>query len=56
LHARDPEAARSAVQEHFESLGLMLGVMTGPRGTPRKLGTKKEMSKNANRQSKTKKE
>jgi GntR family transcriptional repressor for pyruvate dehydrogenase complex len=56
LHARDPEAARFAVQEHFESLGLMLGVMTKPRGTPLKLGAKKEMSRNANRQSKTKKE
>ncbi|AMN41685.1 FadR/GntR family transcriptional regulator [Rhodoplanes sp. Z2-YC6860] len=56
LHDRDAEAARSAVQEHFESLGLMLGVMTKPRGVPLKPAAKKEISRNANRQSKTKKE
>jgi DNA-binding FadR family transcriptional regulator len=56
LHNRDSEAARAAVQEHFGSLGLMLGVMTASRSTPRKLGAKKEKPRNANRQSKTKKE
>jgi DNA-binding FadR family transcriptional regulator len=59
LHDRDPQAARAAVQEHFESLGLMLGVMTGQRGTARKLEAKKETSPGAEqttRQSKTKKE
>ncbi len=56
LHNRDPEAARAAVQEHFGSLGLMLGVVTASRGTPRTLGAKKEKSRNASRQSKTKKE
>jgi GntR family transcriptional repressor for pyruvate dehydrogenase complex len=56
LHDRDSEAARAAVQEHFGSLGLMLGVMTASRSTPRKPGAKKEKLRNANRQSKTKKE
>jgi GntR family transcriptional repressor for pyruvate dehydrogenase complex len=58
LHDRDPKAARAAVQVHFKSLGLMLGVMTGQRGTTRKLEVKKETSPGAEqtkRQSKTKK-
>ena len=59
LHDRNPRAARAAVQEHFESLGLMLGVMAGQPGTTPKLGAKKKTSREAertNRQSKTKRE
>jgi GntR family transcriptional repressor for pyruvate dehydrogenase complex len=55
LHDRNPQAARAVVQEHFESLGLMLEVATEQRNMSPRHREKRPISESAERPKKQKK-